>query len=43
VSRADERDPLYTTLLLLSRQVEVVRQLYWREGALRLSAAGGAP
>jgi hypothetical protein len=42
VSRADDRDPFYTKLLLLSRQVEVVLQLYWREGSLRLSA-GGAP
>jgi hypothetical protein len=42
VSRADERDPFHTKLLLLSRQVEVALQLYWREGSLRL-AAGGAP
>lgn len=40
VSRADDMDPFCTKLVRLSRQVEVVLQLYWREGALRLPSRG---
>lgn len=35
VARADDRDPFQTKLLRLSRQVDVVLYLYWRESAAR--------